>query len=299
VPRFHLRNGTGATLPDGDPLGQEPFLVVAESDGRAPEARAWLAAPLDREDIEADFGGQVIVVENVEWDEAHGLRAARERQLGSIILSRTSVRDPDPSLVAAAVAAGIRRHGINIFHWSEGAQRLRLRIAFLHAHDPSWPDVSDEPLMASLLDQMHDALSQVRSARALRDIDVSAALLGTIDWERRRRLDQLAPTHYEAPTGSRLPIDYSDPRAPAVSVRLQEMFGTRETPTVLGGRVALTLHLLSPAQRPVQVTRDLAGFWRTSYFDVRKDLRARYPKHPWPDDPLAEPPTKRARPRSG
>jgi ATP-dependent helicase HrpB len=158
--------------------------------------------------------------------------------------------------------------------------------------------VSDEPLLASLLDQMHDALSQVRSARALRDIDVTAALLGTIDWERRRRLDQLAPTHYEAPTGSRLPIDYSDPRAPSVSVRLQELFGTRETPTVLGGRVALTLHLLSPAQRPVQVTRDLAGFWRTSYFDVRKDLRARYPKHSWPDDPLAAPPTRRARPKN-
>ena len=118
-----------------------------------------------------------------------------------------------------------------------------------------------------------------------------------LDWEQRRRLDQLAPTHYEAPTGSRLPIDYTDSSSPAVSVRLQEMFGTRETPTVLGGRVALTLHLLSPAQRPVQVTRDLAGFWRSSYFDVRKDMRARYPKHEWPEDPLAALPTRRAKPR--
>src|SRR5688572_30751584 len=157
--------------------------------------------------------------------------------------------------------------------------------------------MSDAPLMTSLLDRLHDDLSRVRSARALQEVDVSAALLAMLDWEQRRRLDQLAPTHYEAPTGSRLPIDYSDSSSPAVSVRLQELFGTRETPAVFGGRVALTLHLLSPAQRPVQVTRDLAGFWRSSYFDVRKDMRARYPKHEWPEDPLAAPPTRRAKPR--
>jgi ATP-dependent helicase HrpB len=122
-------------------------------------------------------------------------------------------------------------------------------------------------------------------------------LLALLDWDQRRRLDMLAPTHFEAPTGSRLPIDYSDPRAPVVAVRLQEMFGRQDTPTVLGGRVALTLHLLSPAQRPVQVTRDLAGFWRSSYFDVRKDMRARYPKHSWPEDPVNAEPTKRTKKR--
>lgn len=298
VSRFHLRNGTGAVMPDGDSLGQETFLVIAESDGRAPEARAWLAAPLDLEDIEADFGDQVVDVEHVEWDEEHGLRASRERRLGSLVLARSNVRDPDPTLVANAVANGIRRHGLDVFYWSPGAQLLRKRIAFLHAHDPSWPDMSDAPLMTSLLDRLHDELSQVRSARALRDLDVSSAMLAMITWEQRRRLDELAPTHFEAPTGSRLQIDYSDSSAPTVSVRLQEMFGTRETPTVFGGRVALTLHLLSPAQRPVQVTRDLAGFWRSSYFDVRKDMKARYPKHPWPEDPLSALPTRRAKPRN-
>ncbi len=299
VPRFHLRNGTGATLPEGDPLGQEAFLVIAESDGRAPEARAWLTAPLTLADIEQDFGEQIVDVETAEWDDEHGLRAFRERRLGALVLSRSTMRDPDPALVAASVTDAIRRRGLDVLPWTDGARRLRERLAFLHAHDPSWPDMSGESLTASLLEQLHGALGQVRSSHALRSVDVSSALLGMLDWDHRRRLDQLAPAHFEAPTGSRIPIDYSDPASPSASVRLQELFGTRDTPTVLGGRVALTLHLLSPAQRPVQVTRDLAGFWRSSYFDVRKDLRSRYPKHPWPDDPLSAPPTKRAKPRKG
>jgi ATP-dependent helicase HrpB len=297
VPRFHLRNGTGATLPEGDPLGQEAFLVIAESDGRAPEARAWLTAPISLADIEEDFGDQIVDIDSAEWDDEHGVRAVRERRLGSLVLSRSAIRDPDATLVAGAVAEGIRRRGLELLPWTEGARRLRQRLAFLHVHDPQWPDMSDESLTAALLDQLHGELGQVRSADALRNLDVSSALLALLDWDQRRRLDQLAPTHFEAPTGSRVPIDYSDPRAPAVSVRLQEMFGTRDTPAVLGGRVTLTLQLLSPAQRPVQVTRDLAGFWRSSYFDVRKDLRSRYPKHPWPDDPLSAPPTRRAKPR--
>jgi len=294
LPRFLLRNGTGASLPEGDPLGQEQFLVIAESDGRVPESRVWLAAALGAEDVEADFGDQIVDGQRVEWNEADGIRAWRERRLGSIVLSRIAERLPDPALVAAAVAGAIKRHGLDVLPWTDGARRLRQRIAFLHTHDPTWPDMSDLTLMGSLLDRLHDALGRVTSARELRTLDVPAALLAMLSWEQRRRLDVLAPTHFEAPTGSRLPIDYADPRAPSVSVRLQEMFGTRQTPTVFDGRVALTLHLLSPAQRPVQVTRDLAGFWRSSYYDVRKDLRARYPKHAWPDDPLSALPTKRA-----
>lgn len=295
--RFLLRNGTGATVPDGDPLGGEAFLVVAESDGRVPEARAWLAAPLGVEDIEEDFGDQIVDVRRVEWDDERGVRAWHERCLGALVLSRTADRDPDPPLVAAAVAGAIRRHGLSVLPWDEGAQRLRQRLAFLHVNDRSWPDMSDESLITSLLEGLQEKLGQVRSSKEFRMLDVSAALMAMLDWQQRASLDRLAPTHFEAPTGSRLPIDYSDPRAPVVSVRLQEMFGTRETPAVLGGRVALTLNLLSPAQRPVQVTRDLAGFWRTSYYDVRKEMRARYPKHSWPDDPLSAPPTRRTRPK--
>jgi ATP-dependent helicase HrpB len=297
LPRYVLRNGNGVSLPEGDALGPENFIVVAESDGRAPESRAWLAASMTADDVQADFADDVTNHETVEWTEDQGIRAFRERRLGAIVLSRRSVHDPDPLLVARAVATGIRRHGLEVLSWSDRARRLRERLAFLHAHDSSWPDVSNEALTDRLLERLADSLGTIRSAAELQSLDVSAALLDLLDWDQRRRLDTLAPTHFEAPTGSRLPIDYSDPRAPAVAVRLQEMFGRQDTPAVLGGRVALTLQLLSPAQRPVQVTRDLAGFWRTSYYDVRKDMRARYPKHPWPEDPLNAEPTKRARKR--
>jgi ATP-dependent helicase HrpB len=296
LPRYLLRNGTGAILPEGDGLGQASFIVIAESDGKVPESRVWLSAPIDAEELEAVFGDQVVDEQDVEWSD-EGVRASNVRRLGAIELSRIPVRDPDPDLVAVAVSDAIRRQGLDVLHWSESAQTLRQRLRFLHAHDPVWPDVSDAALTEGLLSGLHDALGRVRTRRELRNLDVTGALLGLLDWGQRKRLDDLAPTHFEAPTGSRLPIDYGDPRSPAVSVRLQEMFGTAETPTVLGGRVALTLQLLSPAQRPVQVTRDLAGFWRTSYYDVRKDMRARYPKHSWPDDPLAAAPTRRARPR--
>jgi ATP-dependent helicase HrpB len=290
-----LRNGTGASLPEGDSLTREPFVVIAESDGQVPEARVWLAAPLATDDIESDFHDQILEESIVEWDDHEGVRAFRERRLGAIVLSRKVERDPHPALVAKAVVGAVRRLGLGVLPWSEGAVRVRERMAFLHEHDGTWPDVSDAALTESLLDRLHDALGRIRSSREFRSVDVTMALLGLLSGEQRRLMDRLAPTHFDAPTGSRVPIDYSDPRAPGVSIRLQEMFGTRETPTILGGRVALTLHLLSPAQRPVQVTRDLAGFWRTSYFDVRKDLRARYPKHSWPEDPLDAHPTRRTR----
>lgn len=297
LPRYQLRNGTGASLPEGDPLTREPFLVIAESDGRVPEARVWLAASLTADDIETGFGDQIVDQTIVEWDDQDGVRASRERRLGAILLSRRFERNPDPVLVADAVTGAIRRLGLGVLQWDDAATRVRDRLAFLHAHDATWPDVSDAALANTLLDRLHDTLATIRSSSGFRTIDVRAALLGLLSREQRRRLDELAPTHYEAPTGSRVPIDYRDPRSPAVSIRLQEMFGTQGTPAVLAGRVALTLHLLSPARRPVQVTRDLAGFWRTSYYDVRKDLRARYPKHSWPEDPLSAAPTRRTRGR--
>ena len=297
LPRYVMRNGSGVMLPEGDSLAREPFITVAESDGRVPEARAWIAAPLTADDIETDFAADITEHDEVEWTDDEGVRAFRERRLGAIVLARRPIRDPDVALVAHAVAAGIRKRGLGVLPWTDGARKLRERLAFLHAHDASWPTMSDESLTETLLDRLTDALGRIRSAAELRSIDVASALMGLLDWDQRRRLDVLAPTHFEAPTGSRLPIDYSDLHAPLVAVRLQEMFGTARTPTVLGGRVALTLQLLSPAQRPVQVTRDLASFWRTSYYDVRKDLRARYPKHPWPEDPLTAEPTRRARKR--
>ena len=170
-------------------------------------------------------------------------------------------------------------------------------MAFIAAHDPSWPAVDDETLLSTLGDWLAPHLEGQRGAAGLRGLDLTSLLLNRLTWQQRSQLDALAPTHYEAPTGNRLRIDYADPASPVVAVRLQEMFGCTETPRVLGGRVPVTLHLLSPAHRPVQVTRDLAGFWRSSYFEVKKEMKGRYPKHPWPDDPLAATPTHRAKPR--
>jgi ATP-dependent helicase HrpB len=296
-PRFVLRNGTGVFLAPDDHLVPEPFLVVAETDGRRPEGRVFLAAALTASDLERDFADQIRVLDRVEWSDQTGIVALRQRRLGAIVLSERRVRDPDPAAVAATLAAEVRRRGLDMLPWSESATRLRARLRFLHQHDASWPDMSDQALLATLLPPLLHQLGDVRTAADLQQIDLPAALLELLSNEQRSRLDQLAPTHFTAPSGSRLPIVYDDAATPSVAVRLQEMFGATRTPSILGGRVPLTLQLLSPSHRPVQVTRDLASFWRTSYFDVRKDLRARYPRHHWPDDPLTSAPTSRARAR--
>jgi ATP-dependent helicase HrpB len=174
---------------------------------------------------------------------------------------------------------------------------VRERLAFLHASDGSWPDVSDAALSATMEAWLLPRLVGLRQRAEVEQIDPGGVLLGALSWEQRRDLDVLAPTHVTVPTGSRIAVDYSDPASPVLAVRLQELFGLAETPRIAGGAVPLTLHLLSPARRPVQVTRDLGGFWRSSYFEVRRDLRGRYPKHEWPDDPLAATPTRRTKPR--
>jgi ATP-dependent helicase HrpB len=183
-----------------------------------------------------------------------------------------------------------------VLSWSPAAARLRARLQFLRTLDDGWPDVSDAALEASLLQWLGPRSEGIRRRADLAAIDLTAALLARLDWRQRNELDRLAPTHIEVPSGSRVAVDYSDPATPVLAVRLQEVFGWEQTPSIGGGRVQLTLHLLSPAGRPVQVTRDLAGFWRGSYFEVRKDLKGRYPKHAWPDDPRsAAPPRTRRR----
>jgi ATP-dependent helicase HrpB len=200
--------------------------------------------------------------------------------------------------VTEALVAAVEAEGLAMLPWSDEARGVQRRLRFLHALDPaSWPDASDERLAATLRDWLAPHLGGVRRLDELSRVDLAAALLAMLPWDRRAALDRLAPTHVAVPSGSRIAIDYADPAAPVLAVRLQEMFGQTETPRIADGRVPLTVHLLSPARRPVQVTRDLAGFWRTTYFDVRKDLKGRYPKHHWPDDPLAATPTHRAKPR--
>jgi ATP-dependent helicase HrpB len=180
---------------------------------------------------------------------------------------------------------------------NDAAMRIRERLAFLHQHDSRWPDVSDAALRSDASEWLDPVVRASRSLEDVRRADLAAALVSRADWSLRASLDRDAPTHVVVPTGSRIPIDYSDPLAPMLAVRLQELFGATRTPSVLDGKVPLVIHLLSPAHRPVQVTRDLPGFWRSSYADVRKDLRGRYPRHSWPEDPTTALPTRRAKPR--
>ncbi|HEV2148723.1 MAG TPA: ATP-dependent helicase C-terminal domain-containing protein, partial [Longimicrobiaceae bacterium] len=296
--RYLLRNGRGAVLEGAQALAEAPFLVAAELDGQGRESRAYLAAPLAEEELAAHFAEQVETEETVAWDaESGAVRARRRERLGALTLRDAPLADPDPERVAAALAEGIARAGIASLPWTRETMQLRERLAFLHRHDPTWPDTSDDALLATLPEWLGPHLYGLRRMDEVRRLDLGAVLLGRIPWERRAALDELAPSHLQVPSGSRIAVDYSDPDAPVLAVRLQEVFGMTETPRVARGRVPLTMHLLSPARRPVQVTRDLASFWRTGYFEVKKDLKGRYPKHYWPDDPLAATPTHRTRPR--
>ena len=296
--RFVLRNGRGAELVGSQSLGASPYIVAADVDDRRPDGRIFLAAALSLDELLELFAAEIVTEDVIEFDEGADAVVARRRDvLDAIILRDVPLGQPDGALVQRALVDAIRRRGVAALPWSDAARRLRERMAFVAHHDPSWPVVSDEALAASLDSWLAPHLAGIRRLSDLARVDLSSAIADMLDWQQRRALDELAPTHIEVPTGSRIPIDYSSPDAPVLAVRLQEVFGLTQSPRVLGGRVPITMHLLSPAHRPVQVTQDLGGFWRSSYFDVRKDLRGRYPKHEWPEDPLTATPTRRAKPR--
>ncbi|HYF94835.1 MAG TPA: ATP-dependent helicase HrpB [Symbiobacteriaceae bacterium] len=298
--RFLLRNGRGAAFAQPhQPLAEAPFLVAVDLDDQGAESRIFLAAPLELTDIERHFGDQIEDEELIVWDRpAQAVRARRRRRLGAIILQEAPLPDPDPGAVAQALTEAVRQEGLDMLPWTRNARQFQQRVIFMHRRDPSWPDASDEALLANAAEWLTPHLYGLRSRSDLQQLQMASALEGLLSPDRRRRLDELAPTHITVPSGSRIPVDYSNPDAPVLAVRLQEMFGLADTPRIVGGAAPLILHLLSPAHRPVQVTQDLASFWRSAYFEVRKDLRGRYPKHYWPDDPWNATPTHRTRPRS-
>jgi ATP-dependent helicase HrpB len=285
--RYLLSGGRGAALPEGDPMAREEFLVVADLDGSAQDARIFLAAPISAAEIEEMYGERTVVEEIVEW--RGSIVARRRRRLGALVLEDKPIDRPDPGKVTAAMLAGLRQRGLP---WTDELLAWRQRLAFLRQLDPSWPDLSDAALAASLDEWLAPFVDG-----ATRRVDLAAALKALVPWDRQRQVDALAPTHIEVPSGSRVPVDYANPAEPTLSVRLQEMFGLTDTPRLAGGKVPVTIHLLSPARRPVQVTRDLASFWKSAYRDVKAELKGRYPKHYWPDDPLIAEPTARAKPR--
>jgi ATP-dependent helicase HrpB len=298
--RFLLRNGRAAVLAREQPLAESGYLVVAELDGRQSESRIFLAAPLRLEELEQYAVDEIDEEMSIVWDgEAGVVRARRRERLGALVLRESSISNPDPDRVAAVLLDAIRSEGLGILPWTRSSKGVQERMMFMRLSDAAWPDASDEALLSGLDEWLLPHLRGMRKREDLSRLDLTQILLGLLGWEERRLLDELAPTHIVVPSGSRIPIDYSTPASPVLAVRLQEMFGATDTPRINGGRVALTLHLLSPAGRPAQVTRDLASFWRGTYFDVRKDLKGRYPKHYWPDDPLVAEPTAGRRRRDG
>jgi ATP-dependent helicase HrpB len=299
--QYRLSNGKGARLAETDPLAREDFLAIAALDGDRREARIFLAAPLTLAEIEADFEAAIETVEVIGWNaRLESVEAKSERRLWSLVLEERALATPSGDAVIAAMVEGIRTMGLAALPWTPEIDALRQRIAFLRATEgeaSEWPDLSDAKLLDSLETWLAPFLSGITRRAHLTRLDLKAALEALLDWKLKKRLDDAAPTHVAVPSGSRIAIDYSDPAAPVLAVRLQEMFGAVDTPHLAGGRVPLLLHLLSPARRPVQVTRDLASFWKNGYAAVRADLRGQYPKHFWPDDPLQAEPTARAKPR--
>jgi ATP-dependent helicase HrpB len=295
--QFRLSNGRGAELPPADPLAGEGFLAAAALDGERRVSRIFLAAPLARGDIEEDFSAAIETRELVAWDSREEAVVARRQQcLFALVLKEEPIPDPPPERVMAALLDGIGELGVSALPWTREAESLRQRVRFLRRLDDAeaWPDLSDEALAAALDQWLGPYLGGITRRTQLGRLDLAGILGARLGFEQRQALERLAPKHVTVPSGSRLAIDYGG-EVPTLAVRLQEMFGARDTPSIAGGRVTLLLQLLSPAGRPLQVTRDLAGFWRGSYPAVRAEMRGRYPKHAWPDDPLAAAPTARAK----
>lgn len=294
---FRLASGRGAELPAGDPLAGTAWLAVADVDGEPAGGRIHLAAPLEQTRLTAVFGDDIDVIDHVVWDpRKRDVVAERHHRLGALVLKREPIDRPESSALAGAWADAIAAEGLGLLPWSEALEEWRDRVAFLRRCDgDDWPDLSDATLLASTGEWLAPHLTGVRRRRDLGRVDLGSILRSQLDWSAQRRLDEWAPTHITVPSGSNVRLDYGAEDGPVLAVRLQELFGLTDTPRLAGGRVPVVVHLLSPAQRPVQVTTDLANFWRETYPQVKAELMGRYPKHHWPDDPLTAPATNRTK----
>jgi ATP-dependent helicase HrpB len=300
---FVLANGRGAAVDRASALARAPYIAVAELTGTAAQGRILLAAPIQPADIEQHFADQIEVADEISFDrDAMALRARRRRTLHAITLSETPMALSPSAETAKVLADGLVGSGLDTLPWSKPLKQWRDRVMFLRAAEAgassnAWPDLSDDGLAAQREAWLTPALHDKTSLKAFSAGELSDALMTLLPWDLRARLEREAPTHFEAPTGTMLAIDYEAEQGPTIAVRLQELFGMNTHPSVAKGAVPLVLELLSPAHRPVQVTRDLPGFWRGSYAAVRSDLRGRYPRHPWPEDPASAVPTRRVKPR--
>jgi ATP-dependent helicase HrpB len=296
---FLLANGRGANVDAASALARAPFLAVAEITGTAAQGRIVLAAPLTLAQVEAQFADRIESGDEIAFDTASAsLRARRLRCLGAIALAEQPLTVVADDASARMLAQGVAGLGIERLPWTKLLRQWRDRIMFLRrAEGGEWPDLSDAALAATAVDWLAPALAGKTALGELASDDFARALEGLLPWTLRRRLDAEAPTHFTAPSGSSVPIDYEAQEGPKLAIRVQELFGLDRHPTIAAGRVPLVVELLSPAHRPVQVTRDLPGFWRGSYAAVKAEMKGRYPRHPWPDNPLSAAATRRAKPR--
>jgi ATP-dependent helicase HrpB len=301
--RYLLANGRGARFGEPQALAKAEFIVAAELDGADREARIFLAAPVRHADLEEYFSAQILDHAEIAWDDRdQAIRARRERRLGAVLLDSTEIRNPDSQALHNAALVGLRQLGIAGLPWTPELRQWQARVMLMQryavASPEPWPDVSDAALAATLEDWAPPWISGFTRREHFARMDLRNALRSRLTYAHSAIVEREAPTHFTVPSGSAVPIDYLDGEIPTLSVRLQEMFGLNQTPSVAAGRLPLLLKLLSPARRPVQITRDLVSFWNRGYHDVKKDLKGRYPKHYWPEDPYTAEPTRRARPRS-
>jgi ATP-dependent helicase HrpB len=296
---FLLANGRGATVDPVSPLAREPFLAVAELAGSATQGRILSAAPITLAEIETHFADRIEASEAIGFHSDTGaLRGRKTRWLGAIVLADQRIPVAPSEESARLLAEKIANLGIDRLPWTDALKQWRDRVMFLRAGErDSWPDLSDAALAETAGEWLVPALAGKTALGDITADEFAAALSERLPWPLRRRLDAEAPTYFEAPTGSRVPIDYASEGGPKIAIRVQELFGLNRHPAITGGKVPLTIELQSPARRPVQTTRDLPGFWRGSYAAVRAEMRGRYPKHPWPDDPVTATATRRAKPR--
>jgi ATP-dependent helicase HrpB len=299
---FRLSSGRGASVPESDPIAASDYLVAAQLDAGHRDGHIFLAAIITADELREVLAAHIQETERVEWNPAsEAVEARQEARLGALVLDSRPLKQPDGEVVRAAMLQGIRRMGLEALPWSDAAQELRDRINCLREWQPDggWPDLSDEALLGNLERWLAPWLDGISRRSHLQRLDLKGILTGQFDWDRQQALERLAPSHLQVPSGSRKRIQYQPGAAPVLAVRLQEMFGLADTPKVCDGEVPVMLHLLSPAQRPIQVTQDLKGFWERTYPEVKKELKGRYPKHYWPDDPWSATATARVRPGSG
>jgi len=298
--RYQLANGMGATLDADDALNRHEWLIapLLLQGSASPDARILLALPLDIDALVTRCPHLLQQSDTVEWDEAQGtLKAFRRSQIGQLTLKVQPLAKPSEEELHQAMLNGIRDKGLRVLNWTPDAEQLRLRLhcAAKWLPEVDWPAVDEASLLENLEQWLLPQMSGIRSLRELKALDVTQALQNAMPWSLRQRLDSELPAHYTVPTGSRIAIRYHEDNPPALAVRMQEMFGEATTPTIAQGRVALVLELLSPAQRPLQITRDLSAFWAGAYREVQKEMKGRYPKHVWPDDPANTAPTRRTK----